>query len=498
MTKHDKIMPVTSLTSYFNTTSFGDQNAFTRNQEELALTLDSAAQELGNWKSLIAMSGGGAGFELGKLATRTLLGATPTLCAIPLLTNALTFAAGAMADTGLTGILNQAFGNTEEEESFWARMMDQSSVRGMGLLGAGQSFVVIQLMQGLASAGRGMLENTGRGDRPVAPTFLHSMIQGLQCYFGSGMFGYLSSGAVSGIEQRLALKTKNVNIGVPLQNFGPNLQLETNAGNLHLPISSKAPPESFGWIPKGLRNIFSDSNGEVPPAGRYAYDVLFDQVFAKLSFSKFKSIVMEAEKIPNREERIEFIYKQSIPKKTNGRVAKSHESFVLQCLDRFERIDRERKTRRHQWKKDLQVMKKIIQGIESGSPAVVVTPPKTNEPLTAGELLEIKAIASKIPEGQRWFEPVQYHAPIKRIEFAFIKEHVLIANRLYTEKEKSKKRAYVFEKIWGNKSSNYHMSMSLLHNLKHFASQIRGDPYLESEVEFLKTSLGIVFKTEVR
>jgi|GEM_PF-4054878 len=233
---------VTSLTSYFNTTSFGDTNSYTRNQDELALTLNAAAQELSNWKSLLTMSAGGGFFEGGRLAARVLLGATPALCAVPFLANAFTFAAGAMADTGLTGILNQAFGNEGEEEGFWAKMMDQSSVRGMGLLGAGQSFVVIQLMQGLASAGRGMLCEKKSGNGAANGAFLHSMIQGLRCYFGSGMFTTLTRGVVSSVEQRMSLRSRNMNVGAycntPLQNFGKRVlgSLQDSAEKLTRPL----------------------------------------------------------------------------------------------------------------------------------------------------------------------------------------------------------------------------------------------------------------------
>ncbi|GEM_PF-1963778 len=217
-------MSVTSLTSYFNTSSFGDTNTYTRNQKELALTLDSAAHELFNWKSLIAMSGGGAGFEVGQLAARALLGATPALCAVPFLTNAFTFVAGAITDTGLTGLIHQALENVggEENETFFERLTSQGGVRLMGLVGIGQSFVVMQLLMGLASVSREMVFS--RGD-PVwspttegsphrgTPTFLSSMIQGLQCHFGSGMFGYFTHGGVTAVEQRIKLRTKNMGVG---------------------------------------------------------------------------------------------------------------------------------------------------------------------------------------------------------------------------------------------------------------------------------------------
>ncbi len=204
-------MPITSLTSYFNTSSFGDQNSYTRNQEELALTLDSAAHELSNWKGLVAMSSGGAGFELGKLTARVLLGSTPALCAVPFLTNAFTFFAGSVADTGLTGFMNHVLGNAGTEENFLDQMTSQGSVRMMGLLGMGQGFAVVQVLQGLASLSR---DNFSRGgSRPAPTSFIHHLILGLQCHFGSGMFAGLTGGVLNSVEQRISLRTKNMNVG---------------------------------------------------------------------------------------------------------------------------------------------------------------------------------------------------------------------------------------------------------------------------------------------
>jgi len=211
-------VPITSLTSYFNTSSFGDTNTYTRNQQELALTLDSAAHELANWKSLIAMSAGGGAFEGGRLLASTFLNSVPVLSAIPLLTKAVTFFAGALADTSLTRLINQAFGNAGEEESFFDQITSQGSVRLMGLVGMGQSFAVMQLLQGFASVSRGMiceenLKNKNSG-------FLHHLILGLQCHFGSGMFAGLTQGVVGAVEQRMSLRTKNINGGeLPLQKF---------------------------------------------------------------------------------------------------------------------------------------------------------------------------------------------------------------------------------------------------------------------------------------
>jgi|GEM_PF-5645995 len=211
-------MPITSLTSYFNTSSFGDTNTYTQNQQELALTLDSAAQELGNWKSLLTMSAGGGAFEGGKLFARTFLSSVPVLSAIPLLTNAFTFVAGALADSSLTGFLNHVLENAGSEETFLEQITSQSSARAMGVLGMGQGFVVMQLLQGLASVSRGMLcrgdpvwspTNGGQPHR-AAPTFLHHLILSLQCHFGSGMFSYFTNGVVQSFEERIKLKSKNI------------------------------------------------------------------------------------------------------------------------------------------------------------------------------------------------------------------------------------------------------------------------------------------------
>jgi len=237
-------VPITSLTSYFNTSSFGDRNTYTQNQTELALTLDSAAQELSNWKSLVSMSAGGAAFEGGKLAARVLLSSVPPLCAVPLLTNAFTFLAGASADTAFTGFLSRLLekGAENATETFFEQMTSQGSVRGMGLLGMGQNFVVIQLLQGLASVSQGILCEGNSKNKNSG--FLHHLILGLQCHFGSGMFTCLTGGMVNGFEQRLALRSKNMHVetlltaptkGIKrfLRNLGPQLQTESGSAFPH-------------------------------------------------------------------------------------------------------------------------------------------------------------------------------------------------------------------------------------------------------------------------
>ncbi|GEM_PF-6632237 len=215
-------MPITSLTSYLNTTSFGDSNASTRNQQELALTLDAAARQLADCKGLALMSAGGAAFEVGQLLATTLLSTLPVLSAIPLFTKVFTFASGVTADTAFTTFLSQIFGEPGgNNESFWQRVLDQGSVRGMNLLGMGQSFAVMQVLTGLASVSGGMLckENPSpacaRGSAAFGwnGAFLPSIIQGLRCHLGSGAFGVLSGGVVSAVERRISLRTKNTNVG---------------------------------------------------------------------------------------------------------------------------------------------------------------------------------------------------------------------------------------------------------------------------------------------
>jgi len=255
-----KIMPITSLTSYFNTTSFGNTNSYTRNQEELALTLDSAAHELSNWKSLLSMSAGGGGFEVGKLAATTFLSSMPALCAVPFLTNVFTFVAGAIADTRLTRLINQAFDNTGEEESFLDQITSQGSVRLMGLVGMGQSFAVIQLLQGLASVSREAI--CSRGDRPVAPTsFLHHLLLGLQCHFGSGMFAGLTGRVVGAVEQRISLRTKNVDVGA-------RRRWDSKLGRVHARGGHRtAPPLLVGLgINEGQISIEDRFQGPLPPS----------------------------------------------------------------------------------------------------------------------------------------------------------------------------------------------------------------------------------------
>jgi len=237
-------MPITSLTSFFNTTSFGDQNTYTRNQEELFLILDSAAHEFSNWKSLLSMSAGGAGYESGRLIARLLLGTTPFLGALPVLAPAFTFLMGAVSDTGLTRVIHHFLKNGgEENESFVDQLMNQGGVRGMGVLGLGQSFMVGQLLMGLASVSREMLFS--RGDRPVAPTFLNSLLLGLQCHFGSGMFAGLTRGVVGAVEQRISLKTRNMNV------------VAQHAPEAHQPLAGGSPLQNFGQPVAAGLGIFS-------------------------------------------------------------------------------------------------------------------------------------------------------------------------------------------------------------------------------------------------
>ncbi|GEM_PF-4641832 len=238
--------PITSLTSYFNTTSFGDRNAYTRNQKELALTLDSAAHELGNWKSLLAMSAGGGGFELGKFAATAFFGSAAPLCAIPLLTRAFTFMAGAAADTAFTRTVNSFFGN-EGEESFFEQMRSQGGIRLMGSVGLGQSFFVIQLLQGLAMAGQEVICENPSGKKPGG--FLHHLVMGLQCHFGSGMFSVFTGGVVNAAEERFRIKSRNMNVEI-----------------WRLPAS-----KTEQWAPSG-RDVLSHAIGGT--GGRNPYEVL--------------------------------------------------------------------------------------------------------------------------------------------------------------------------------------------------------------------------------
>jgi len=254
-------MPITSLTSYFNTSSFGDTNTYTRNQQELALTLDSAAHELANWKSLIAMSAGGGAFEGGRLLATTFFSSVPVLSAIPLLTKAVTFFAGALADTSLTRLIHQAFGNVGEEESFSEQITSQGSVRLLGVLGAGQCFVVIQLLQGLASVSRGMV--CGESSQNQQGSFLHHLLMGLQCHFGSGMFAGLTGGVVAAVEQRMSIRTLNMNVGAftdkswraSLRNFGKNFSedFEKLSASWN-PQASTVGSREIGATPEPMRN----------------------------------------------------------------------------------------------------------------------------------------------------------------------------------------------------------------------------------------------------
>jgi|GEM_PF-4695188 len=272
-------MPITSLTSYLNTASFGDTNASTRNQQELALTLDCAARQLADFKGLALMSAGGGAFEVGKLLATTFLSAVPLLSAIPLLTRSFTFVSGVTADTAFTTFLSQIFGEAGENDvPYWQQVLDQGSVRGMGLLGAGQGFAVMQLLTGLASLSGGMLCEEKSGNGPADGAFLHSLLQGLRCHFGSGAFGYWSGGVLGAVEQRISLKTRNMNnVGANLvfaQNKGrsPSTQLAGRQGsplqNLRKTISEtleKFIPRPLTAIPAGVH--FRIVDGGMDAAG---------------------------------------------------------------------------------------------------------------------------------------------------------------------------------------------------------------------------------------
>ncbi|GEM_PF-6055570 len=204
-------MPITSLTSYYNTTFFGDTNTYTQNQKELALTLDSAAHELGNWRTLVSMSAGGAAFEGGQLAATALFGSFAPLAALPFIAKAFSFAVGAVSDTGLTTLVNQALGNEEGDESFLEKLNTQGTSRLVGLMALGQSFAVMQVMQGVAGAAREAMGENSDGKKQGG--MLRQIITGLQCYFGSGMFAGFTGGIVNAAEQRISLKTRHVNVG---------------------------------------------------------------------------------------------------------------------------------------------------------------------------------------------------------------------------------------------------------------------------------------------
>ncbi|GEM_PF-4327502 len=203
---------VTSLTSYFNTASFGDQNASTRNQKELSLTLDSAAHELGNWKTLISMSAGGVAFEGGQLAATALFGSCAPLAALPFISKAFSFALGAVSDTGITTAVNHALGNGGGDESFLERLNTQGLARAVGLMAVGQSFAVMQVMQGVAGATREAMCEASSQTKPGA--VLHQIVMGLQCHLGSTVSGVFGGNMVQGVEQRLRIKTQNMRVEI--------------------------------------------------------------------------------------------------------------------------------------------------------------------------------------------------------------------------------------------------------------------------------------------
>ncbi len=221
------------------------------------------------------MSSGGAGWELGRLAATTFLTAVPALSAVPVLTNVFTFVAGAVADTGFTGLVSQLLEDQEgsESESFFERLMSGGSVRAMSLVGAGQSFAVVQVLIGLASVSQGMLcEKSSKG--PADGAFLSSILQGLRCHFGSGMFTGLTGGVVNSVEARISLRTRNMNINVGANLACPPVVWRVFAQNKGRsqgsPLLLLAGPQEIGGIPEPIMAVRRDPNktGSIPKASK--------------------------------------------------------------------------------------------------------------------------------------------------------------------------------------------------------------------------------------
>ncbi|GEM_PF-2876114 len=253
-------MPLTSLTSYFNSSSFGDRNSYTRNQQELAFTLDSAAHELANLKTLISMTAGGAAFECGGLLATTFLSSVaPSLCAIPLLTRALTFGVSALADSGATHLMNQCLKNGGGEESFWEQFRSQSSVRLMGMLAVGQCFAVVNLMQGLTTLCQ---EKSQKGSGGL----LSQMIMGIQCHVGSGAFSYWTGNVVHSVQERVRIRSQNMLVGTPQTGSLPRNLRETISGGLEK-LSNRWSPHLQAnprGIQEPMRAKMNDKGGNSP------------------------------------------------------------------------------------------------------------------------------------------------------------------------------------------------------------------------------------------
>ncbi len=198
--------PVTSLTSFFRNCSFGDSNQTTRNQQELALILESAAHTLGDIKGYIAMSAGGAAFECGGLLASTFLSSVcPPLSALPLFTQAFIFGVSAFSDTMVTCWAKSVLEDSSGQESFWEQTKSQGSVRLMGILARGQCFAVVNILQGMTTVVCEEKADTQSGG------LLGQMIIGVQCYMGSGAFGYCTLGVMQEIGERFKIQLKNVN-----------------------------------------------------------------------------------------------------------------------------------------------------------------------------------------------------------------------------------------------------------------------------------------------
>jgi len=475
-------MPITSLTSYFNTSSFGDTNTYTRNQQELALTLDSAAHELANWKSLIAMSAGGGAFEGGRLLATTFFSSVPVLSAIPLLTKAVTFFAGALADTSLTRLIHQAFGNVGEEESFSEQITSQGSVRLLGVLGAGQCFVVIQLLQGLASVSRGMV--CGESSQNQQSSFLHHLLMGLQCHFGSGMFAGLTGGVLAAVEQRMSLRAKNIfgigrNLSQPnrlekiipdnLKKFIPHPLIIAGVAGIHFRMADTLEPGDGGAHLTPSNAIHQNSAEALPSFVPINLINLRDD---PLSFEDFKTQVFASREVskdfrlrqqyvcrqllgfnPTKSQRGKFIQGWFV-RFARQAVGQIHLQDQLITLGNVLKVDR-------LWLEKFFVSKEKIK------------------------------TAKGVPlQQEKGFRPLPLEQSDKHVHFENFQEHMKAAGLMYP-RDIDKIISFVYFKIMDRKSGRLSMKCSVRGWLRRFAVQAEGFPHLEMQVRVLKEMIGM-------
>gem|GEM_PF-6620561 len=547
----NKIMPITSLTSFLNTSSFGDTNTYTRNQEELALTLDSAAHDLAHWQSLLSMSAGGLAFEsAGLLATTFLSSTAPSLYALPFMARALTFSFSALADTAVTRWINSVGNSGAEEESFLDQLSSQGSVRWISLLAAGQCFAVMNLLQGLTTVVCAEKSKTQSGG------LLSQMLMGLKCHASSGALSFGTGNILNGVEHRLRTRAKNINgrallqpkAGAPLAHAAPlqdltQTVLETlekhtpplvsvNTVNAHLSIS-RDPPSGRGLgvmasrgkgsdgeklPPKWWVNPFPTLSPEAIETAKQERAERANQLRSKaivsaplppledvsvslknggsLTLARYKQILETAsEEYRNLRHRTFKIVISLYPEGDIPVLARYMENYLLTLVDQFERA----LPRSQEAQLLMRSLRDRILGFsDSPSPLTSDPPPPTLPP----RKFSLGPIPKKPlpPSTPREFKPIQMGTKrTQQLSFDRFEKVVLDSELLFPESfdpVHDKRKIHVYTEIIGETPERRGTSPARLiawnsvsRWLKSFSKQVKGDFEKEERVKHLEEIL---------